>query len=82
MADKVTYGYTRDVNVSPSMWSSNKDFIIKWANDDNPAKRPFFIVRRTEVFDVVDIVGEKEYTDGLNGRSDWYHGQAGIGKGR
>lgn len=44
MDDKVTYGYTHDINVLPSMWSSNK----------NPAKRPFFIVRRTEVLDVIE----------------------------
>lgn len=59
MDNRVSYGYTKDINIPPSTWSSNKDFIIKWANDDNPAKRPYFIVKRTEVFDVVDIVGGK-----------------------
>lgn len=68
MEDKVTYGYTHDLNVPPTTWSSDEEFMTRWATDDQPAKRPYYLVKRTETFDIIDIIGGKEYTDRLNER--------------
>lgn len=49
---KISYAVICERLKEPSMYCNTYDEAVEWAKFDQPAYRPFYIVKRTETFEI------------------------------
>ena len=61
--EKITYGAICEQQPEPSVFFKTFSEAVNWAENDQPAHRPYFIVERTEHFEVCGVVKAKGDAD-------------------
>lgn len=54
--DKISYGYTHDLARMPNRWTAICGDAVEEAKLDQPAWRPYYIIRKREAFNVCGII--------------------------
>lgn len=54
--DQIRYGHTCDLSRMPTVWTKSFDEALRYAKNDQPANRPFYIIELCEHFEVCGIV--------------------------
>lgn len=65
--DVVTYAVICEKFPNPCSYYREYDCAVKWAKSDQPANRPYYIVKRTEHFEICEEVGKRR-KEKMNGR--------------
>ena len=57
--DQIRYGHTNDLSRMPTVYSRSYDEAVRYAKNDQPANRPFYIIELCEHYEVCDIIDNK-----------------------
>lgn len=60
LKEKITYSVISERQPVPSVFHDTFKEAVEWAEKDQPAYRPYFIVERTEHFEICGVVGENK----------------------
>ena len=55
-AEKISYGVICEKNRECTCWTSTYEGAVDWAKNNQPANKPYYIVERTEHFEICGMV--------------------------
>ena len=60
LEDKISYMVVCEQIPDSHCYHTTYEEAVKWAKRNQPAYKPFYIIRRTEHFEICDVIGESE----------------------